>query len=82
MSTNDRDSNHKLVDIIRPSERLSSLLQNAATKTRPETTSLELCTAVTLIRPTPPSIKAVISEFTDVDSEIRLRRQTFTGKTD
>jgi hypothetical protein len=74
MSTNDRDSNHKLVDIIRPSERLSSLLQDAATETRPEATSLELRTAVTLIRPTPPSVKAVISEFAETGSEMRLKR--------
>jgi hypothetical protein len=82
MSTNESDSNHNLVDIIKPSERLSSLLQDVATETRPETTFLELRIAVILIRPTPPSIKAVISEFAHTGSEVRLKRKTFTGKTD
>ncbi len=78
MSTNDPDSN-KLVNIIKPSETLSPLLQDAATENRPEATSLETSTAATPLRPTPPSIKAVLTEFADTGSKVRLKRQTYRG---
>jgi hypothetical protein len=74
MSTNDRDSNQKLIGIIKLSENLSSLFQDIATKTRPETMSLELLITITPIRSTPLSVKTVISEFAKTGSEMRLKR--------
>jgi len=76
MATNDPDVNHRLVSIIKPSETLSSRIQNAATETRPEAMSLEIREAMTRIRPSPPSVqavlRAVLSEFADTASEVRL----------
>lgn len=86
MSINDRNSNHKLIDIIRLSERLSSFFQNVATETRSRITSLEISIVIILFRPLPIStetvltkflnIEMVLKEFSDINFKIRLKRPT------
>ena len=71
MSINDPEICYKLVDIIKPSETLSSRIQNAATETRLEAMSLEICTAMTPIWPSPLSVKAVLTEFAATASTVR-----------
>jgi hypothetical protein len=82
MSTRDPDISHKLVNNIKPSETLSSLLQHAATETRPRATSLEIHEAMTPLRPIPPSIETVRQEFADTGSSVRLERQTSLSRND
>jgi hypothetical protein len=67
---------NKLINIIKPSETLLPLLQNTATETHPETTSLEINITTISLRPISLNIKAVLTEFADTDSKIRLKRQT------
>ena len=87
MSTNEPDSSHKLVDMIKPSEGLSALLQNAVTETRSRAISLKTFTVMTPLQPLPssietvltefPSIESVLKEFSDTGSEVTLKRLDF-----
>jgi hypothetical protein len=84
ISTNKSDSNYKFIDIIKPSERLSSLLQNAATETHSRATSLEIYIIIISLRPSFiniemiltefPNIETILKKFSDINSKIKLKR--------
>jgi hypothetical protein len=75
MSTNDPDVIHRLVDIIQPSETLSHLFVDATADIRPAATALQTCKAMTPFQPSGPGIGAVLREFADTSSKVRLKAE-------
>jgi hypothetical protein len=74
MSFNDPDIN-KFVNIIKFSETLLSLFQDAATEIRLEATFFETSIAAVPFRSTPSNIKTVLVEFADIDFKVSLKCQ-------
>jgi hypothetical protein len=68
MSTRDPDISHSL-------QKLSPLLQDAATEIRPAAMALKTCKAMTPFQPSGPGMGAMLRGFSDTSSKVRWKCQ-------